>query len=598
MTKLNLLLITYLGVLLPFSAAMAVDSTERLANRKWNHELIYLDQGWGEERIQQYYHTTEGTFLMPYSWAKALISLAGKGSLFELVEEQGVLKDDPSAENPEGLPVGFALDNREFLPNRPWLGVSCAMCHAGELRFGDHRIRIPGGTSPVDYLGVLDQLLGRLGQVTSNQTSFDAFAKKVLGENAAADAITKLRTDVESLLEPERRFEAERVRLLPVQFGPYRLDALQLGFINNQLSRDPRNQNTLPPANAPVRFPSVWNGPWRDNVQYSVQIHSPLARNVIQAVSSSLVRPRAESPASAAHFQNLIAIEEWLRELQPPQWPEDILGPVDFSKAARGRDLFREQCQQCHNWNHTEPNEAGFSFLKTIEIPNDVSQMQTDPTQIEAVRAKNPGAPDRMEVLTKLSNQLIEGFFREAKLSEDERVQATHGKLNVWRVREGYAASALDGIWATPPYLHNGSVPTLYDLLSPVSKRPTKFQLGSGKYDPQKVGFASDGRFEFDTSLPGNSNSGHTWGTNLEEPDRLALVEFLKKVREWGIPRSLTKPPKWESRLSEPGPFSPHTLCSILPNGIVGKLLHILGIFAGSVALITAAHNPAIGRHN
>jgi len=115
---------------------------------------------------------------------------------------------------------------------------------------------------------------------------------------------------------------------------------------------------------------------------------------------------------------------------------------------------------------------------------------------------------------------------------------------------------ALDGIWATPPYLHNGSVPTLYDLLSPVSKRPSKFRLGSGRYDPQKVGFASDGYFELDTSIRGNSNSGHTWGTDLEEPDRFALVEFLKVVREWGIPRSLAKPPKSYvnevSRLSHP----------------------------------------------
>lgn len=534
MTKPGLALITSVGVLLALSAAMAADPSVRLANRTWNKELIYLDQGWGEERIQQYYHAAEGTFLMPYSWAKALISLSGKASLLELVEEQGALKDDPSAANPEGLPVGFVLDDREFLPSRPWLGVTCAMCHTGELRFGDHRIRIPGGTSQVDYPGVLDQLLGRLSQAASNHASFNAFANKVLGENAAADAISKLRTDVESLLEPVRRFEAVRARLLPVPFGPYRLDALQLGFINNKFARDPRAQDAIPPANAPVSFPSVWHGPWRDNVQYSVQIHSPLARNIVQAVSSSLVRP-IQSPA--VHFQNLIAIEEWLRDLQPPQWPEDILGAVDFSKAARGRELFRDKCQQCHHWTRTEPNETGFSFLKTIEIPNSHPKMGTDPTQIEITRAS---ATDRMRGLTDMTNRLMDGFFQKAKLSETAKVQATHGKPNCWRAREGYAASALDGIWATPPYLHNGSVPTLYDLLSPVSKRPTKFRLGSGKYDPQKVGFASDGHFEFDTSIPGNSNSGHTWGTELEEPDRFALIEFLKVVREWGIPRSLT----------------------------------------------------------
>ena len=531
MTKPGLPLMTSVGALLALSACMTTDPSVRLANRTWNKELIYLDQGWGEERIQQYYHAPEGTFLMPYSWANALISLAGKASLLDLVEKQGALKDDPSAANPDGLPVGFVLDDREFRSSRPWLGVTCALCHAGELRFGDHRIRIPGGTSQVDYPGLLDQLLGRLSQTESNQASFDAFAKKVLGENAATDAISKLQADVKSLLKPVRRFEAERARLLPYPFGPYRLDALQLGFVNGQFAQDPETTIDIPPANAPVSFPSVWHGPWRDNVQYSIQIHSPLPRNIVQAVNSSSVWP--DVPFRNVHFQNLIAIEEWLRDLRPPQWPEDILGAVDFSKAARGRELFREHCQRCHHWNRTEPNEAGFSFLKTIEVPNNNPKMGTDPTQIKFTI---DSATDRMPKLFRLTNGLMNGFFQAAKLSEAARVQATRGKDNIWRPREGYAASALDGIWATPPYLHNGSVPTLYDLLSPVSKRPTKFRLGSGKYDPQKVGFASDGHFEFDTSIPGNSNSGHTWGTDLEEPDRFALVEFLKVVREWGIP--------------------------------------------------------------
>lgn len=195
---------------------------------------------------------------------------------------------------------------------------------------------------------------------------------------------------MESLLEPVRRFEAERARLLPVPFGPYRLDALQLGFINNQFARDPRTTNAIPPANAPVSFPSVWHGPWRDNVHYSVQIHSPLARNIVQAVSSSLVRPLRPLSDPGVHFQNLIAFEEWLRDLQPPQWPEDILGAVDFSKAARGRELFREQCQQCHHWNRTEPNEAGFSFLKAIEVPNNHPKMGTDPRRLSSPEPPPP----------------------------------------------------------------------------------------------------------------------------------------------------------------------------------------------------------------
>ncbi|MEA2571792.1 MAG: hypothetical protein QOI24_3793 [Acidobacteriota bacterium] len=96
-----------------------------------------------------------------------------------------------------------------------------------------------------------------------------------------------------------------------------------------------------------------------------------------------------------------------------------------------------------------------------------------------------------------------------------------------------YKARPLDGIWATAPYLHNGSVPTLSDLLLPVAKRPSTFFVGSRDFDPVNVGFdssAGDGRFKFDTTLDGNHNSGHTWGTTLSQADREALIEYMKSL--------------------------------------------------------------------
>ena len=101
-----------------------------------------------------------------------------------------------------------------------------------------------------------------------------------------------------------------------------------------------------------------------------------------------------------------------------------------------------------------------------------------------------------------------------------------------------YPARPLEGIWATAPYLHNGSVPTLYHLLLPAAQRPKKFPVGQKDFDPVNVGFAIDPAkitpqtaltlFEMDTTLPGNLNTGHEWGTQLPEGDRLALIEYLK----------------------------------------------------------------------
>src|SRR5262249_31778518 len=77
-----------------------------------------------------------------------------------------------------------------------------------------------------------------------------------------------------------------------------------------------------------------------------------------------------------------------------------------------------------------------------------------------------------------------------------------------------YKARPLNGIWATAPFLHNGSVPTLYDLLLPPASRPKKFSIGRREYDPKKAGYVSDGEvpFTLDTSVTGNGNRGHEYG--------------------------------------------------------------------------------------
>jgi hypothetical protein len=94
-----------------------------------------------------------------------------------------------------------------------------------------------------------------------------------------------------------------------------------------------------------------------------------------------------------------------------------------------------------------------------------------------------------------------------------------------------YKARPLNGIWATAPYLHNGSVASLDELLKPPAKRMAKFRVGSREFDPAKVGFVTDsGSFEFDTSLPGNSNTGHDYGPELTDVERAQLLEYLKSL--------------------------------------------------------------------
>jgi hypothetical protein len=103
----------------------------------------------------------------------------------------------------------------------------------------------------------------------------------------------------------------------------------------------------------------------------------------------------------------------------------------------------------------------------------------------------------------------------------------------------GYKARPLYGVWATAPFLHNGSTPTLYDLMLPPAERPRRFYTGSREFDPEKVGLVTaqgpDDILPFDTvdgfnnPIPGNSNAGHDYGNaGLTPADRWAIIAFIK----------------------------------------------------------------------
>jgi hypothetical protein len=140
------------------------------------------------------------------------------------------------------------------------------------------------------------------------------------------------------------------------------------------------------------------------------------------------------------------------------------------------------------------------------------------------------------------------------------RTEATRGELegdrpNCLLAGAGYKARPLNGVWATAPFLHNGSVPTIYDMLSPVAERPKAFLLGDPSFDPVKVGivtrpveprgrnYDNNGYFILDTSKPGNHNTGHEFsgeyakaehpgviGPALSPDERNAIIEFLKSI--------------------------------------------------------------------
>jgi hypothetical protein len=141
---------------------------------------------------------------------------------------------------------------------------------------------------------------------------------------------------------------------------------------------------------------------------------------------------------------------------------------------------------------------------------------------------------------------LRERFFRDYKISpEQQLVLDGYGAIDLPQVKLVYKARPLAGVWATAPYLHNGSVPTLYEMLIPASQRTKKFFISRMYFDPVRVGLAgqplSAHGFWFDTSIMGNQNIGHEFragysgrpengviGPELTENERWDIIEYLK----------------------------------------------------------------------
>jgi hypothetical protein len=205
-------------------------------------------------------------------------------------------------------------------------------------------------------------------------------------------------------------------------------------------------------------------------------------------------------------------------------------------------------------WNSNRwlpANEDGQRYFQVELI--ELEHIGTDPAQAKGMQDRKVKVPPALGITSDsfgpALGQLVEKTVKQWYDSQTPPVpDALRRQMNGYRKNGiqaplAYKVRPLNGIWATPPYLHNGSVPTLYALLSPVAERPKTFYLGNREYDPKDVGYRTekfDGGFEFDTSIPGNRNTGHEFnngrirdgviGRGLSPDERRALIEFLKTL--------------------------------------------------------------------
>jgi len=333
----------------------------------------------------------------------------------------------------------------------------------------------------------------------------------------------------------------------------------------------------------------------------NIPIVGPLVRNVGEVVGVFGNLSIHESPwwqqllgidvaySSTVDYKGIGEIETWIKELKSPQWPQDIFPKLDENKLMQGAILYDRECSSCHQ---VIKRVDEFKDYTSKKVP--LAQVGTDPIMaynagrgmantlileginkdlvtggkfgatagatsivvngILGVILKRPKkaleagkAPD---ATGDHKDQLSEYLKLLLKEKLDDKKEYKHPNdtiiapnalgpngpvLNLDSLV--YKARPLNGIWATAPYLHNGSVPNLWELLQAPNERITTFKVGNREFDPVNVGFQYDeGPSTFNvmrsdsTIMPGNSNLGHNYGTGLTDDEKWAVIEYMKSL--------------------------------------------------------------------
>ncbi len=333
-------------------------------------QLVRAEQGWTDDQRLHFHHTSQGTRLVPYAWFMALEQPCLSPFGCDLFADKTYLARfgflaspaDPKL-NPDGLPVGFARQEDFYDPETkktyPVVGLNCAACHTGELHYGKYAVQVDGAPAMIEVTEFQKALGLAVGFTKLIPFRYGRFEKRVLGPNSSDDQKAEVKKNFDGFLD-YAKFELDNTKpgkgIYDNLAGFDRTDALTR--IGNQVfAVDMKNAANFAPANAPVRFPQIWDASWFTWVQYNSSISDPLVRNVGEALgvraAVKLYGPDAKEFENSVHIEGLKEVE-WLlsgpapyQGLRPPNWPA-VFPPLDATKVGRGAELYKSNCQPCH----------------------------------------------------------------------------------------------------------------------------------------------------------------------------------------------------------------------------------------------------------
>lgn len=381
-----------------------------------------------------------------------------------------------------GYPVGFAKQTVGF----PGLSPNCALCHTGRYQTspGAQPVVVPGAPA-----GALDfEAFNDFVFAAANDSRFDAAilmpaieARFTLSWSESLVYRFVLLPTVGKTLRKQQQ-GASWMAGRPAA-GRGRFDAFNLFKISILGLPDDGSIGTSD-------YPPLWNQGARDG-QY---LHWNGSGNSLHDDDLMSVYPLNLGPSGFLP-ESFDRVTRYLRDLSPPAFPFPT--ETETEAAARGQVLYNRHCSSCHSFDGDQVGQV---------TPQ--AEVGTDDAFLE--------------------------MWSEAFVERLGAIDSPPFVFPGLRRTDGYLNVPLDGCWLRAPYLHNGSVPSLRALLEPPASRPVRFQRGSEVYDPVELGFVSTqvgpGTSEYDTSIRGNSNAGHLYGTDLAEGEKSDLLAFLKTL--------------------------------------------------------------------
>lgn len=382
-------------------------------------------------------------------------------------------------EEGKSFPIGWGVRTVGF----PGITFNCAMCHTGTWRAeqdGPAHLVVGAPAHQLDFAAFQEFLFACAEDPRFNGKELLA-AIEERHELSLSERLlyrTALIPGTRKAVLKEKADLAWTAKRPPA--GPGRTDAFNLLKINILKLPDDgsvASSDYLPLWHQEARkgLALHWNGSGTDLRQ----------ENLISGFSVVMAKKGLDEEA----FDR---VSRFLAHLPAARYPFE----TNAALVEQGRALYQERCADCHAFGGSRVGQV-----------TPATEVGTDPTFLAMM------TPEFVKAL--------------------EAVDHPPFVFDTVRITDGYLNIPLDGCWLRAPYLHNGSVPTLADLLAPPAQRPARFQRGGDVYDPERLGFSptpSPTLFDYDTTLPGNGNGGHEYGTELAPEEKEALLEFLKTL--------------------------------------------------------------------